>query len=240
MLTLRNVSRIYRAAEIHTAALEDISLTIGAGEFVAITGPSGCGKSTLLNILGMLDVPSTGEYQFFGERVHGLSEGALALLRRQGVACIFQNFNLLPGLTVAENCALPLEYRKLPAGEKCKRVHDALECVGLGHRANHLPRQLSGGQQQRTAIARALVTEPRVLLADEPTGNLDSEQGTAIMNMLTSVSSAGCTVVMVTHSPEHAAYARRTVRMLDGRISSEAISSEPIASGLISSEPREA
>lgn len=222
MLTLRSVSRIYRAVEVETAALRDVSLDIGAGEFVAVTGPSGCGKSTLLNILGLLDVPSAGEYQFFGERVHGRSDSELALLRRRGVAFIFQNFNLLPGLTVAENCAIPLEYRKLSALERQRRVADALELVGIGHRANHLPRQLSGGQQQRVAIARALVTEPRVLLADEPTGNLDSENGTAVMNILSAVNSAGCTVIMVTHSQEHAARAKRTVRMLDGRISSEA------------------
>ena len=222
MLCLRSVSRIYRAAQVQTAALKDVSLDIAPGEFVAVTGPSGCGKSTLLNILGMLDVPSAGEYEFFGERVQGGSEDDLALLRRRGIAYIFQNFNLLPGLTVAENCAVPLEYRKLAATEKRRRVSDALECVGIGHRAGHLPRQLSGGQQQRTAIARALVTEPRVLLADEPTGNLDSENGAAVMNILASVSSAGCTVIMVTHSPEHAAYAGRTVRMLDGKISSEA------------------
>jgi putative ABC transport system ATP-binding protein len=222
MLSLRSVSRIYRAADVQTSALRDVSLDIAPGEFVAVTGPSGCGKSTLLNILGMLDVPSSGEYEFFGERVHGCKEADLALLRRRGVAFIFQNFNLLPGLTVAENCAIPLEYRKLPAVEKRRRVSDALECVGIAHRASHLPRQLSGGQQQRAAIARALVTEPTVLLADEPTGNLDSENGTGVMNILASISSAGCTVVMVTHSLEHAAYAGRTVRMLDGRISSEA------------------
>jgi putative ABC transport system ATP-binding protein len=222
MLSLRSVSRVYRAADVQTSALRDVSLDIAPGEFVAVTGPSGCGKSTLLNILGMLDVPSSGEYEFFGERVHGRKEGDLALLRRRGVAFIFQNFNLLPGLTVAENCAIPLEYRKLPAVEKRRRVSDALECVGIAHRASHLPRQLSGGQQQRAAIARALVTEPNVLLADEPTGNLDSENGTGVMNILASISSAGCTVVMVTHSLEHAAYASRTVRMLDGRISSEA------------------
>ena len=221
MLSLRNVSRIYRAAEVETAALREVSLAIGPGEFVAVTGPSGCGKSTLLNVLGLLDVPSAGEYQFFGERVHGRSEDDLALLRRAGVALIFQNFNLLPGLTAAENCAIPLEYRKLPATEKRRRVADALERVGIAHRANHLPRQLSGGQQQRTAIARALVTQPRLLLADEPTGNLDSENGTAVMSILASVCGSGCTVVMVTHSLEHAACATRTVRMLDGRISSE-------------------
>jgi putative ABC transport system ATP-binding protein len=222
MLSLRNVSRVYRAAEVQTAALKDVSLDIQPGEFVAVTGPSGCGKSTLLNVLGMLDVPSAGEYEFFGEPVHGRSEDDLALLRRRGIAFIFQSFNLLPGLTVAQNCAVPLEYRKLPSIEKRRRVGDALDCVGIGHRASHLPRQLSGGQQQRAAIARALVTEPRVLLADEPTGNLDSENGTAVMQILASVCSAGCTVIMVTHSLEHAAYASRSVRMLDGRISSEA------------------
>ena len=222
MLSLRSICRIFRAAEVETSALRDVSLDIGAGEFVAVTGPSGCGKSTLLNILGLLDVPSAGEYDFFGTRVHGRSDDDLALLRRSGVAFIFQNFNLLPGLTVAENCAIPLEYRKLSPLEKRRRVADALEMVGIGHRAQHLPRQLSGGQQQRTAIARALVTEPRVLLADEPTGNLDSESGTAVMNILAAVNGAGCTVIMVTHSLEHAAYAKRTVRMLDGQISSEA------------------
>jgi putative ABC transport system ATP-binding protein len=221
MLSLRSVSRIYRAAEVETAALNEISLDIGAGEFVAVTGPSGCGKSTLLNILGLLDVPSAGEYEFFGERVRGRCEEDLALLRRSGVAFIFQNFNLLPGLPVAENCAIPLEYRKLSASEKRRRVADALEIVGIGHRANHLPRQLSGGQQQRVAIARALVIEPRLLLADEPTGNLDSENGAAVMDILASVNASGCTIVMVTHSLEHAARANRAVRMLDGRISSE-------------------
>ena len=222
MLTLRSVSRIYRAADVETAALRDVLLEIPAGEFVAVTGPSGCGKSTLLNVLGLLDVPSAGEYEFFGERVQGRSEEDLALLRRTGVAFIFQNFNLLPGLTVAENCAIPLEYRKLPAAEKQRRIAEALERVGIAHRAHHLPRQLSGGQQQRTAIARALVTQPRVLLADEPTGNLDSENGSVVMDMLGAVSRSGCTVIMVTHSLEHAAHAQRTVRMLDGRVSSEA------------------
>src|SRR3569833_2525917 len=151
MLSQRNVSRVYRAAEVQTAALKDISLTVNAGEFLAITGPSGCGKSTLLNILGLLDAPSAGEYEFFGEQVHGRSEDGLALLRRRGIAFIFQSFNLLPALTVEANCALPLDYRKLSSIEKRRRVRGALACVGIGHRATHLPRHLSCGQQQRVA-----------------------------------------------------------------------------------------
>ncbi len=218
MLTLQNVTRIYRAADVETSALNDVSLRIEPGEFVAVTGPSGCGKSTLLNILGLLDVPSSGEYEFFGERVAGRSEDQLALLRRAGVAFVFQNFNLLPDLSVEANVGVPLQYRRVPASERRGRVAKALEQVGLAHRAKHRPNQLSGGQQQRVAVARALVTQPRLLLADEPTGNLDSDNGKAIMEILAGIREAGCTVIMVTHSPEHARYAGRTIQMRDGRV----------------------
>jgi putative ABC transport system ATP-binding protein len=218
VLTLQNVTRIYRAADVETSALNDVSLRIEPGEFVAVTGPSGCGKSTLLNILGLLDVPSSGEYEFFGERVAGRSEDQLALLRRAGVAFVFQNFNLLPDLSVEANVGVPLQYRRVPASERRGRVAKALEQVGLAHRAKHRPNQLSGGQQQRVAVARALVTQPRLLLADEPTGNLDSDNGKAIMEILAGIREAGCTVIMVTHSPEHARYAGRTIQMRDGRV----------------------
>jgi putative ABC transport system ATP-binding protein len=218
VLTLQNVTRIYRAADIETSALRDISLQIDPGEFVAVTGPSGCGKSTLLNILGLLDVPSSGQYEFFGERVAGRSEDELTLLRRAGVAFVFQNFNLLPDLSVADNVAVPLQYRKVPASERRRRVARALEQVDLAQRAKHRPGQLSGGQQQRVAVARALVTEPKLLLADEPTGNLDSDNGKAIMDILSAIRAGGCTVIMVTHSLEHARYASRTIQMRDGRV----------------------
>jgi putative ABC transport system ATP-binding protein len=222
VLTLQNVTRVYKAADVETSALREVSLRIETGEFVAVTGPSGCGKSTLLNILGLLDVPSSGDYEFFGERIAGRSEDDLALLRRAGVAFVFQNFNLLPDLTVAENVAVPLQYRKVSRAERQRRVSAALEQVGIAHRAKHRPNQLSGGQQQRVAVARALVTEPKLLLADEPTGNLDTDNGRAIMEILTSIGDSGCTIVMVTHSPEHASYAGRTIRMRDGRVESPA------------------
>jgi putative ABC transport system ATP-binding protein len=218
VLTLQNVTRVYRAADVETSALREVSLHIEPGEFVAVTGPSGCGKSTLLNILGLLDVPSSGEYEFFGERIRGRSEDQLAQLRRAGVAFVFQNFNLLPDLSVEENVSVPLQYRRVTGSERRGRVAKALEQVGLANRAKHRPSQLSGGQQQRVAVARALVTEPRLLLADEPTGNLDSGNGKAIMEILAGIREAGCTVIMVTHSPEHARYAGRTIQMRDGRV----------------------
>lgn len=218
MLTLRNVNRIYRTTEIETFALREVSLHIDAGEFVAVTGPSGCGKSTLLNILGLLDAPSSGEYEFFGRSVARCSEDELTLLRRSGVAFIFQNFNLLADMSVADNVAVPLRYRRVHISERRRRVAKALEQVGIAHRAHHRPNQLSGGQQQRVAVARALVTEPKLLLADEPTGNLDTDNGNAIMAILGSIRDAGCTVIMVTHSMEHARHAGRTIEMRDGRV----------------------
>jgi putative ABC transport system ATP-binding protein len=223
MLKLETVSKKYRTTEVETSALNAVSLEIAPGEFVAIMGPSGCGKSTLLNILGLLDVPDGGAYWFFGEEVAKHSERELTALRRTGVGFIFQSFNLIDDLNVAENVEVSLLYRRISSGERRRRVAAALERVGIAHRAKHLPHQLSGGQQQRVAIARALVAEPRLILADEPTGNLDTENGTAVMTLLTQINDAGTTVVMVTHSLVHAGYAKRTVKLLDGRVVSETL-----------------
>ena len=223
MLKLETVSKKYRTTEVETSALNAVSLEIAPGEFVAIMGPSGCGKSTLLNILGLLDSPDGGAYWFFGEEVAKHSERELTALRRTGVGFIFQSFNLIDDLNVAENVEVSLLYRRISSGERRRRVAAALERVGIAHRAKHLPHQLSGGQQQRVAIARALVAEPRLILADEPTGNLDTENGTAVMKLLTQINDAGTTVVMVTHSLVHAGYAKRTVKLLDGRVVSETL-----------------
>ncbi len=223
MLSLQNISKIYRTTEVETHALSQVSLEVGAGEFLAIMGPSGCGKSTLLNILGLLDSPDSGRYSFFGEEVAKLSEKALTRLRRGNVGFVFQSFNLIDDLNVAENVEVSLLYRGMGGSERRQRVTTALERVGLTHRARHLPSQLSGGQQQRVAIARALVGEPKLILADEPTGNLDTENGTAVMEMLTQINRAGTTVIMVTHSLLHAAAAARTVKLLDGQVVSETL-----------------
>jgi putative ABC transport system ATP-binding protein len=223
MLSLQNISKIYRTTEVETHALSAVSLTVGSGEFLAIMGPSGCGKSTLLNILGMLDSPDSGSYSFFGEEVAKLREKELTRLRRGSVGFVFQSFNLIDDLNVSENVEVSLLYRGMSGAERRRRVTAALERVGLGHRARHLPSQLSGGQQQRVAIARALVGEPKLILADEPTGNLDTENGTAVMDMLTQINRAGTTVIMVTHSLVHAAAAARTVKLLDGQVVSETL-----------------
>ena len=223
MLKLTDVRKIYRTAEVETHALGGVSLEVQAGEFVAIMGPSGCGKSTLLNILGLLDSPDSGQYWFFGTEVAGYSEKQLTQLRRGGVGFVFQSFNLVDDLNVRENVEVSLLYRGMGGGERRRRVDASLERVGLAHRARHLPNQLSGGQQQRVAIARALVGEPKLILADEPTGNLDTENGAAVMQMLTDINKAGTTVVMVTHSLTHAALAQRTIRLLDGQVVSETL-----------------
>jgi putative ABC transport system ATP-binding protein len=220
MLTLAQLSKSYQAGEIETQALDGVSLDIAAGEFVAVTGPSGCGKSTLLNILGCLDRPSGGSYRLMGEEVSGLGEAELARVRRAHIGFVFQSFNLVRDLTVAENVEVALLYRRREPSRK-KRIDDVLEQVGLAHRAGHRPQQLSGGQQQRVAIARALVSDPKVILADEPTGNLDTANGEAVMSLLRDVRDAGTTIVMVTHSPRHAAEAERRIEMLDGRIVGE-------------------
>ena len=223
MLSLQNISKLYRTTEVETHALSQVSLAVRSGEFLAIMGPSGCGKSTLLNILGLLDNPDSGSYSFFGDEVAKLREKELTRLRRGNVGFVFQSFNLIEDLNVSENVEVSLLYRGMSGAERRRRVTTALERVGLPHRARHLPSQLSGGQQQRVAIARALVGEPKLILADEPTGNLDTENGTAVMEMLTQINRAGTTVIMVTHSLVHAAVATRTVKLLDGQVVSETL-----------------
>lgn len=223
MLKLLNVSKTYQGGEVRTTALDRINLDIDAGEYVAITGPSGCGKSTLLSMLGLLDTPDSGEYWFDGQDVAGWSEAQLNQLRRGRVGFIFQSFNLIEELSVAENVELALEYMDVPAKERRERVAAMLDKLGVAHRAKHRPSQLSGGQQQRVAIARALVSNPAMLLADEPTGNLDTEHGDEVMRILRQINAEGTTIVMVTHSPAHAAQASRTLRLLDGRILVDAL-----------------
>jgi putative ABC transport system ATP-binding protein len=218
MLKLVNLTRRYRTSEVETLALSQVSLEINQGEFLAVMGPSGCGKSTLLNILGLLDSPSDGQFFFLGAEISRASERRLTLLRRANVGFVFQSFNLIDELTVAQNVEVALIYRGVGSAERKRRIEASLQRVGLPHRAKHLPQQLSGGQQQRVALARALVAEPRLILADEPTGNLDTTNGDAVMTMLTEIAKAGTTVVMVTHSRAHAAYAERTLELLDGQV----------------------
>jgi putative ABC transport system ATP-binding protein len=218
MLKLEHVSKLYRATDVETAALEDVSLEVKSGEFLAIMGPSGCGKSTLLNILGLIDSPTSGSYWFRGEDIARCSEEELTLRRRAGVGFVFQNFNLIDDLNVTENVEVALLYVGVPRSERRQRATAALESVDLAHRARHMPKQLSGGQQQRVAVARALVANPKLILADEPTGNLDTANGEAVMEMLTRIMNGGTTIVMVTHSEEHAKRAHRVVNMLDGRL----------------------
>jgi putative ABC transport system ATP-binding protein len=218
MLKLVNTNKQFSGGEVVTTALKDINLEIKAGEYVSVTGPSGCGKSTLLSILGLLDTPDGGEYWFEGQNVAGWSEVRLNDLRRGRIGFIFQNFNLIEELSVAENVELALEYTRLSGSERRERVAQMLDKLAVAHRAKHRPSQLSGGQQQRVAIARALVTKPGVLLADEPTGNLDSAHGEEVMRLLQQINEEGTTIVMVTHSPSHAARASRTIGLLDGAI----------------------
>lgn len=221
MLTMTDLNKTYRTESVETTALDNIDLEIADGEFVAIMGPSGCGKSTLLNVMGMLDSPTSGSYVFDGKEVAGLSEANLADTRKRNIGFIFQSFNLVDELTVRENVELALLYHSIPAGERKSRVDRVLDKVGIAHRAKHRPTQLSGGQQQRVAVARALVGEPRLILADEPTGNLDTAHGEEVMRMLRQLNQEGSTIVMVTHSPAHADFASRVVDMLDGRILQE-------------------
>ncbi len=224
MFKLRHLTKTFRAGDIETTALDRVDLDIEAGEYLAITGPSGCGKSTLLGILGLLDAPSGGEYWFDGCNVAGWSERQLNTLRRGRIGFVFQSFNLIDDLDVAENIALALEYGELPARARRERVGEVMERLGIAHRAGHRPSQLSGGQQQRVAIARAIAARPALLLADEPTGNLDSAHGAEVMRILRELNAEGTTLVMVTHSAEHAAQASRVLRLLDGRVVVDAVS----------------
>jgi putative ABC transport system ATP-binding protein len=203
---------------VETSALDGVDLTIAHGEFVAIMGPSGCGKSTLLNIIGMLDSPTSGSYLFDGQEVLGLSEAKLSDIRKSAIGFIFQSFNLVDELTVRENIELALLYHGIPATRRRERVDAVMDKVGIAHRAKHRPSQLSGGQQQRVAVARAVVGEPKLILADEPTGNLDTAHGDEVMRMLRTLNDEGATIAMVTHSPAHAALAQRTIDILDGRV----------------------
>ena len=218
MLKLEGLSKVYRTTEVETVALDAVDVHIGRGEFVSVMGPSGCGKSTLLNVVGLLDRPSSGQYWFDGEEVSGYSEAKLSELRKHNIGFIFQSFNLIDELTVAENVELALLYHDIPARERRERVAAIMDKVGIGHRAKHKPGQLSGGQQQRVAVARAVVGDQKLILADEPTGNLDSAHGQEVMEMLTRLNEEGTTIVMVTHSPAHAAMAGRTIELFDGRV----------------------
>ena len=218
MLKLTNLEKIYRTEDIETVALNKLSVEVKDGEFIAIMGPSGCGKSTLLNIIGLLDDADTGSFLFNNEEVISYNERKRADLRKRNIGFVFQSFNLIDELTVYENVELPLLYLGIDADERKKRVEAVLEKVQIMHRRNHFPQQLSGGQQQRCAVARAVVNNPKLILADEPTGNLDSKNGNEVMELLTNLNDAGTTVVMVTHSEHDARYAHRVIRMLDGSV----------------------
>jgi len=221
LIHLRELSKVFYTEEVETHALGGISLDIGSGEFVSIAGPSGCGKTTMLSILGLLDSPTGGMYLLDGEPVETLSAGQRAKIRNQAIGFVFQAFNLIGDLTVYENVELPLTYRGMPGGERKERVQGALERVGMAHRMGHYPSQLSGGQQQRVAVARAIVGRPLILLADEPTGNLDSKNGNAVMDLLRELHDEGATICMVTHDPRYAHVADRAVHLFDGQIVSE-------------------
>ena len=221
MLKLHNMYKVYSTDEVETVALNGVNLEIEQGDFVAIMGPSGCGKSTLLNIIGMLDNPSDGDYFFFDENIASYNETQRSALRKQNIGFIFQSFNLIDELSVAENIELALLYHNMPAAERKERVNKVMDRMGIAHRANHMPGQLSGGQQQRVAVARAVVGDQPLILADEPTGNLDSVHGQEVMELLRSLNKEGTTIVMVTHSPAHSDYAHRTVNLFDGHIVTE-------------------
>ncbi|MBE0369949.1 MULTISPECIES: ABC transporter ATP-binding protein [Pseudoalteromonas] len=218
MITLNNLSRVFRTQDVETTALNSINLTVEEGDFLAIMGPSGCGKSTLLSILGMLDSPTGGRFEFAGTDIAGYSEKQLAELRKASIGFIFQSFNLIDELTVYENVELPLQYQNISKAQRKQRVEAILQRVAIDHRADHLPQQLSGGQQQRVAVARALVINPKLILADEPTGNLDSKNGEEVMTMLRELNREGTTVIVVTHSEKEGTYADRLVRLLDGQV----------------------
>ena len=221
MIKLNKLTKVYRTEEVESTALNEVSFDIREGEFVSVMGPSGCGKSTLLNIIGMLDKPESGSYEFQGTEISHLNEKGRADVRKRNIGFIFQNFNLIDELTVFENIELPLIYNKVSSSERKTRVNELMEKIGIAHRASHFPQQLSGGQQQRVAVARALITKPHLILADEPTGNLDSSHGNEVMEMMCELNEAGTTIVMVTHSAHDASYSGRVINMLDGEVISE-------------------
>jgi len=221
MLKLHNLSKIYQTDDVETVALNSVNIEIDQGEFVAIMGPSGCGKSTLLNIIGMLDTPSEGTYRFLNEEISNYPETKLAQIRKHNLGFIFQSFNLIDELNVEENIELALMYHNIPSTERKGRVKEVMDKVGIAHRAKHMPSQLSGGQQQRVAVARAIVGKQKLILADEPTGNLDSAHGQEVMEMLQTLNDEGTTIIMVTHSPAHADYAKRTINLFDGQVVTE-------------------
>lgn len=223
MIKISNLQKLYRTEEIETMALNDLSIHVKEGEFVAVMGPSGCGKSTLLNIVGLLDDLDGGSYLFNTIEVADFNERKRSDLRKHNIGFVFQSFNLIDELTVFENVELPLIYTKVPAAERKRRVEEVLEKVQIMHRRNHFPQQLSGGQQQRVAVARAVVNNPKLILADEPTGNLDSKNGNEVMQLLTELNESGTTIIMVTHSEHDAKFADRIIRMLDGQVLMETV-----------------
>ena len=218
MIKIENLEKVYRTEEVETKALNKVSIEVNEGEFVAIMGPSGCGKSTLLNILGLLDEPDGGSFKFLGTEISKFNERNRADLRKKNIGFVFQSFNLIDELTVFENVELPLIYLGVSAAERKEKVEKVLEKMQIMHRRNHFPQQLSGGQQQRVAVARAVINHPKLILADEPTGNLDSTNGNEVMELLTELNEAGTTVIMVTHSEHDARYAHRIIRLLDGEV----------------------
>lgn len=226
MIKITDLKKIYKTDEIETTALSDVNIEISQGELVAITGPSGCGKSTLLNIIGMIDKPDGGEYWFNGTQIAGYSEKQRANLRKNNIGFIFQSFNLVNELTVFENVELPLLYTGTGVAERKRKVETLLEQMKMAHRKDHYPQQLSGGQQQRVAVARAICNSPKVILADEPTGNLDTKHGDEVMRLLMELNEAGTTVIMVTHSPHYAQFCRRMIRLFDGKIVTESLKNE--------------
>jgi putative ABC transport system ATP-binding protein len=221
MIKTNDLTKVFRTEEVETTALNKVTLNVKEGEYVAVMGPSGCGKSTLLNILGLLDNPTSGSYIFNGTEVANLKERDRTIFRKGNIGFVFQSFNLIDELNVYENVELPLIYLKMKTSERKKRVEDVLERMKIGHRAKHFPQQLSGGQQQRVAIARAVVANPKLILADEPTGNLDSKNGIEVINLLTELNKEGTTIIMVTHSDRDAGYAHRIVNLFDGQVVTE-------------------
>lgn len=228
MIKTVNLKKVYTTEEVETTALNNVNIEIKEGEFVAIMGPSGCGKSTLLNLLGLLDNPTDGEYNFVGQEVSRYTERQRANLRKANIGFVFQSFNLIDELTVFENVELPLLYLGVPANERKARVGEVLENMQIMHRKNHFPQQLSGGQQQRVAVARAVVAKPKMILADEPTGNLDSAHGEEVMKLLTSLNEGGTTVVMVTHSPSDAEFSHRIIHLFDGHVVTENVNEKEL------------